>query len=127
MARIIVIDDDESIRSMMRRALEAAGHEVREASEGGQGFDLLTAEGADLVITDIFMPGQDGIELARRMRKDFPKFKLIAMSGGGATGQVDLREDMKLFGAITSLAKPFTRADLMLVVRTALEGEPPLA
>lgn len=122
MARVIVIDDDESIRATVRRTLEALGHDVREASDGRRGFDLLDADGADLVISDIFMPGQDGIEVARRLRKEFPAVKLIAMSGGGSTGQIDLRPDMKMFGAITSLAKPFTRADLVKVVREALEG-----
>jgi DNA-binding NtrC family response regulator len=125
MARIIVIDDDEGIRGMLRRALEAAGHDVREASEGARGLALLAAEDADLVITDIFMPGQDGIELARHMRKEFPKVKLIAMSGGGSTGQIDLREDMRMFGAVRSLAKPFSRADLVKTVGEVLEGHRP--
>ncbi|MGH7673249.1 MAG: response regulator, partial [Gemmatimonadales bacterium] len=66
MARIIVIDDQEAVRRAVRRALGPAGHHVLEASDGEMGLQLLADHGADLVITDIFMPGQDGIVTVRR-------------------------------------------------------------
>lgn len=122
MARIIVIDDESALRTIVRRSLEPLGHEVLEASDGATGLKLLTAGGADLVITDIFMPGEDGISVARRMRKEFPTVKLIAMSGGGFEGRIDLRSDMKLLGATHTLAKPFAPADLVNVVREVLEA-----
>ena len=121
MARIIVIDDDSAVRAIARRSLEPLGHEVLEAGDGATGLKLLIG-GADLVITDIFMPGEDGINVARRMRKEFPAVKLIAMSGGGFEGRIDLRSDMKLLGATQTLAKPFTPADLVSVVREVLEA-----
>src|SRR5438309_11667460 len=86
MARIIVIDDNDAVRSTMRRALEPTGHQVLEASDGEAGMKLLAETGADLVITDIFMPGQDGIVTLRRIRKEFPSVRVIAVSGGDATG-----------------------------------------
>ena len=82
MARIIVIDDLEAVRGPVRRALETGGHEVLEASDGEMGLQLLADHGADLVITDIFMPGQDGIVTVRRIRREFPTVKMIVMSGG---------------------------------------------
>lgn len=125
MARIIVIDDTPDVRDIVRRALVRQGHQVIEASDGAAGLKLLAADGADLVITDIFMPGEDGISVARRMRKEFPTVKLIAMSGGGFGGQVDLRPDMRLLGAAWTIAKPFAPEELVDLVRAVLEGRSP--
>ena len=122
MARIIVIDDQAAVRGAVRRALETAGHEVLEAGDGDVGLRLLAEHGADLVITDIFMPGQDGIVTVPRIRREFPAVKMIAMSGGDATGRMDLRQDAVLFGAAASLAKPFAPAELLTAVRAVLAG-----
>ena len=124
MARIIVIDDDESVRKAIRRVLEPLGHEVREAEDGAAGLALLADRSADLVITDIFMPGQDGIETVRRIRKEFPGVKMLVMSGGDSTGRMDLRGDAVLLGATASLRKPFERADLVRAVEAVLDAGP---
>ena len=121
-ARIIVIDDQDFVRGAVRRALEPQGHDVLEASDGEVGLQLLADHGADLVITDIFMPGQDGIVTVRRIRREFPAVKVIVMSGGDATGRMDLREDAVLLGAAKSLAKPFELGELRAAVRDVLEG-----
>jgi len=120
MARIIVIDDDESVRKAIRRVLEPLGHEVREAEDGAAGLALLADKDADLVITDIFMPGQDGIETVRRIRKEFPGVKMLVMSGGDSTGRMDLRGDAVLLGATGSLRKPFERDELVRSVAAVL-------
>src|SRR2546429_5566105 len=77
MARIIVIDDNDAARVTMRRVLEKAGHQVLEASDGDAGLKLLAEIGVTLVITDIFMPGQDGIVTLRRIKKEFPGVRVI--------------------------------------------------
>ena len=120
MARILVIDDDAAVRGAVRRTLESLGHEVLEADDGAKGLTLLADQGADLVITDIFMPGQDGIVTVRRIRKEFPDVKMIAMSGGDSSGRMDLRQDAVLLGAAASLRKPFEREDLMRAVESVL-------
>lgn len=120
MARIILIDDDDNVRQVARRLLERAGHEVREASDGEAGLDLLAQAGADLVITDIFMPGQDGIVTVRRLRQEFPDVKVIVLSGGDSSGKMNLRRDAELLGAAASLGKPFEAADLLRSVREVL-------
>ncbi len=125
MARITVIDDHDAIRTAVRRALEPAGHEVWEAADGLAGLKLLAERGADVVITDIFMPEQDGIVTVRRIRKEFPSVKIIAMSGGDSTGRLDLRKDAELLGAKKSLGKPFTPGDLVRAVREVLEPDSP--
>ncbi len=121
MARIIVIDDQEPIRRIVRRALEQEGHEVLDASEGEMGMQLLERHTADVVITDIFMPGQDGILTLRQIRKKFPAVKVIVISGGDSTGLLDLRHDAELLGAVKSLQKPFTAAELVQTVRDVLQ------
>jgi len=121
MARIIVIDDQEPIRRIVRRALEQEGHEVLDASEGELGMQLLARHTADVVITDIFMPGQDGILTLRQIRKQFPAVQVIVISGGDSTGLLDLRRDAELLGAVKSLQKPFTAAELIQTVRDVLQ------
>ncbi len=122
MARIIVIDDQEPIRRIVRRALENDGHQVFEASDGELGMALLEREPVDVVITDIFMPGMDGIQTLREIRKRFPAIKVIAMSGGDSTGMMDLRRDAELLGAVKSLLKPFNARDIVDIVQTVLKG-----
>jgi len=122
MARILVIDDQEPIRRIVRRALEQAGHEVVDASDGGIGMEILARQPADVVISDIFMPGQDGILTLRQIRKQFPDVKVIVMSGGDSTGLLDLRRDAELLGAVKSLQKPFTGREIVELVRSVLEA-----
>src|SRR6266536_6125208 len=121
MARIIVIDDQEPIRRIVRRALENDGHEVFEASDGEVGMALLDREPADVVITDIFMPGMDGIQTLREIRKRFPAVKVIVMSGGDSSGMLDLRRDAELLGAVKSLQKPFNTREIVDLVREVLK------
>ena len=120
MARILVIDDQESIRRVVRRALEQDGHQVMDASDGEMGMQILVRHSADLVITDIFMPGQDGILTLRQIRKQFPTLKVIVMSGGDSTGILDLRQDAELLGAVRSLQKPFNALEIIDLVRAVL-------
>lgn len=121
--RIIVIDDQEPIRRIIRRALEGEGYEVLDASDGEMGIGLLRQQGAALVITDIFMPGQDGIQTVRQLRKEFPNVKVIAMSGGGSMGQ-DLIEGAELLGASRTLHKPLTAREVVELVREVLQDRP---
>lgn len=122
MARILVIDDQEPIRRVVRRALENEGHTVLDAGDGQIGMELLGRDGADVVITDIFMPGMDGIQTLREIRKRFPATKVIVMSGGDSTGLLDLRHDAELLGALKSLLKPFNAREIVDVVRSVLGG-----
>ena len=122
MARILVIDDDNHIRETVRRVLEARGHNVRVVEDGADGIDSIAESAPDLVITDIFMPGQDGIETLVELRKAFPKLKVIVMSGGDSSGVMNLLEDAKLLGANRTLPKPFKPEELMEAVDTVLRG-----
>jgi len=119
-ATVLVIDDHEDVRVSLRRTLEAAGHQVLDAAEGEAGLRLLDGTHVDVVITDLFMPGQDGIVTLRRIRKAHPAVKVIAVSGGGFGGQLDLLKDAVLLGATVGLRKPIRPDELLRAIRTAL-------
>ena len=94
MARILVIDDDEQMRSLLCRILTHDGHDVFEADNGQTGIEIFDKEGADLVITDLVMPEKDGIETIVVLRRTFPALKIIAISGekgGPSNGHLALQ------------------------------------
>jgi len=123
MARILLIDDDDQVRGAIRRILERAGYTVVDAPDGEAGIRAQREQPADVIITDIFMPQQDGIETIRQLRREFPGGKIIAISGGDRTRTMDLRKDAELFGASRTLGKPFELSELLNAVRELL-GEP---
>ena len=121
MAAILVIDDDSAVRLMVRRVLERSGHDVRVAHDGAEGMKLMRAAPADLVITDLYMPTQDGIETIQLVRDEFPAARILAMSGGAAAPGTGLLLDAEMFGADATLAKPFTMDRLSRVVNSLLD------
>lgn len=118
-----MMDDDALLRGALRVALEAAGHEVLEAGDGDAGLRLQREQGADLVLVDIFMPQRDGLEVIRALRAEAPQTKIVAMSGGGQTGQIEVLRAAAAFGAARILSKPFAPRDLLTAIRELL-GEP---
>jgi len=117
LAKILLIDDDDGIRGTARVILEAAGHRVAEAADGAQGMILFEGSTYDLVITDLYMPGKEGIETIQEILDRGPDTPILAMSGGGGGGGGAL-VDAALLGADGTLQKPFTAAQL----RQAVEG-----
>lgn len=120
MVRILVIDDEAQARDVLRQMLEKAGYEVVEAPEGAEGLQLHREHPVDLIITDILMPGKEGIETILALRKSALKVKIIAISGGGRMNKLDLLAVAREFGAVRTLAKPFTRHELLVAVQEAL-------
>ena len=121
MAHMLVIDDEDLVRQMLRDIIEDAGHEVSVASDGKAGLEVLEEKQADLVITDILMPEQDGLELIRALHRDHPDVKIIAISGGGATVKLTFPPEAQELGAHDALHKPFERSELLVKIRGVLE------
>jgi DNA-binding response OmpR family regulator len=117
MSLILVIDDDEVIRALLRDFLERDGYEVMEAENGKIGLKLLRENGADLVITDLIMPEKEGIETIRELRKDFSDVKIIAISGGGAIGPETYLQMAKSMGAHRVFGKPFSLQEISEAIR----------
>jgi DNA-binding response OmpR family regulator len=119
---ILVIDDDEVIRSLLRSLLERDGYDVMEAENGKIGLKLIRENGADLVITDLIMPEKEGIETIRELRRDFSDVKIIAISGGGAIGPETYLQMAKGMGAHRVFEKPFKLKEMSEAIRELLDG-----
>ena len=124
MTKVIIIDDEEDIRIVLKEIFVREGFDVAVASNGDEGLSLLREQGgADLVITDIIMPGSDGVETAYDIRMEFPKTKIIVMSGGGNIAPLDYEPgaittnaylaSAAAVGADLTLTKPFDRDELV--------------
>ena len=122
MARILVIDDDADARALLEQILKAAGHEVFLAADGREGVMRHRACPADLVITDLYMPNQDGMETIREFRIRFPEVAMIAMSGGTDSGT--MLSIARNLAAVGILHKPFLTEELIGAVAKALGGQP---
>jgi len=123
MAKIIVIDDEADIRNVLKEVLERAGHDVDIADSSDAGLDILRDKGADLVITDIIMPGKDGVDTVYKIRMEFPNTRVIVISGGGNAVPSDYQPSAistsaylasaDAAGADVTLTKPFDRAEIL--------------
>jgi CheY-like chemotaxis protein len=124
--RILVVDDDAWMRDSTSRILESEGWEAVPANEGKEALAKLAEERFDLVVTDLVMPGMEGIETIARLRKLNPATPVIAVSGGGRTFPGEYLTLATQLGASLALAKPFDRRELIEAVRSVLRlGEPP--
>ena len=122
MARILIIDDEPQIRSMLRLMLERVGYEVAEAPDGIEGIRRYRENPADLIITDLIMPNKDGIGMIIDLKKEFPKVKIIAMSGGGVNRPEGYLDGAKKLGATRTLTKPIDRDEMLKAVKETLKG-----
>jgi len=124
MARILIIDDDDQVRKMLRLSLNAAGFDVVEAQDGKAAMKLFHQDPlVDLVITDLIMPQKEGIETIIELRRDFPKVPIIAISGGGRIDPNDYLVLAEKLGAQITLEKPFSRKDIIDAVNELITSE----
>jgi CheY-like chemotaxis protein len=131
MAKILIVDDEEDVRIALKQVLERAGYEVSVAATGNEGLDLMKREAADLVITDVIMPGIDGITTARKIREKYRDTRIIVISGGGKAAPDPYEPDAistrsylasaSSAGADRTLTKPFDRNEILRVVQSLLE------
>lgn len=126
MPRILIIDDDDTLRGIIAKSLTHAGHTVSQANNGRKGVALFRSDPTDLVITDLVMPEQEGMETIKILHRDFPKTPIIAMSGGldGSPLYLDLTRRL---GASITLTKPFTLQQLKAAIDEIFSRTPPAA
>ena len=119
MPRILIADDEDSMRTLVARAIAMDGHEIVTAQDGAEALEIVTREGGafDLLLTDIKMPVMDGIALALAVARDYPKLTILLM-----TGFADQRERASGLDAIVHdvITKPFAVADIRTAVADAL-------
>ena len=121
MASILIVDDEEQVRHLMAGVLAEVGYDVREAGSGQEGLTLYRERPADLVIMDIMMPDQDGLEGIRRLRLEFPAARVIAITGEqDMIGVLSYLDVAKMLGACRTLHKPFEIQELVDAVQAEL-------
>jgi two-component system chemotaxis response regulator CheY len=119
--QVLVTDDDERILQATSDILQHEGYEVRVARDGNGLLCAYRERTPDLVLCDLFMPGKDGLEIIGELLKISPRARIVAMSGGGCNGVLNVLQIARYLGAREILAKPFGSAQLLEVVRRALE------
>lgn len=129
MKRVLVIDDEPAIRTVLKRVLERAGHTVRLAANGAEGLESLEAQVTDIVITDIIMPTMHGVAAIKAILEKFPEVRIVAISGGGNFDNSDYQPHAikteaylaaaTLAGAHAVLNKPFHTSDVLQAIATA--------
>lgn len=120
MTKILLIEDDAKFRKMLKLLLTHSGYDVVEAENGKKGIQAFQQAPCDLIITDVFMPEQDGLGVLRALIKSHPDLKAIAISGGGKRGVYRYLEYASLFGAKKTLIKPFESEEFLTAVEETL-------
>jgi DNA-binding response OmpR family regulator len=121
--RILIIDDDEQIRELLCKIMELQGFEVMEAENGRVGMQQHRQNPADLIITDLIMPEQEGLETISTMRREYGNVKIIAISGGGQMGPEAYLPAALELGADRVFSKPFDLKEMVHTVKELLEHE----
>jgi CheY-like chemotaxis protein len=122
MPSVLVVDDEDQIRQLIRETLEYAGYHVTEARDGKEALQQYRLAPADVVIMDILMPDQDGLETIATLRREFPNVKVIAMTGGsGMIGILNFLDVARMLGAHSTLQKPFEMKGLLDTVKAELQ------
>ncbi len=122
MIKVLIIDDDMLARATMALILEGAGYHVTTAEDGKKGLSRMRVEEPDLIITDIVMPEKEGIETIQEIVANRPQAKIIAVSGGGRSNNMNFLHLAKILGANEVLAKPFEPEDLIVCVSRCIEA-----
>ena len=119
MARILVIEDTDDVRTLLLRILEKAGYDVLSVSDGEEGLRVFHRELVDLVITDILLPKKDGVEIIREIKQGFPDVKIIAISGGAQMGleSKDFLKMLSRLGALQTSPKPLPLTKMIEAVQ----------
>ena len=124
MKKILLIDDDNQFRILLKRMIESEGYQVDEAENGEKGFLKAQTGNYDLILTDVYMPEKDGLEILIELKRSKPDQKILAISGGPSTPtmvSLNLVKIMEQFGVDKMLEKPITKDVLMNAIRQVLD------
>ena len=121
MPSVLIVDDEEAIRRLIHETLKQAGYHVHEASNGKEGLTRYRQSPTDLVIMDILMPDQDGLESILTLRQEFPEARIMAITGGSdMIGILNFLDVARMLGARRTLQKPFEMQQLLDAVHTEI-------
>jgi two-component system chemotaxis response regulator CheY len=121
MSSVLVVDDEDQVRQLVRETLARAGYQVWEARDGKEALQQYRQQHIDLVVMDILMPEQDGLESIIALRREFPKVKVVAITGSiDKIGILDFLDVAEMLGASRALQKPFEIQALLDAVAAEL-------
>jgi len=123
MARILLIEDNDALRTILAEHISLAGHDVIEAVDGREGLIRFREAGADLVVTDLVMPETEGFEVLRALRNEQPPVKVIVISGGWLGSGKDYLAMAMVLGASKVFLKPFSPGVLIAAIDELLPGD----
>ncbi|MGA2963648.1 MAG: response regulator [Candidatus Korobacteraceae bacterium] len=118
-SKVLAVDDDEAVLTLLLNVLEGAGYEVSTAQDGAEALRMAQTQPLDLVLTDLVMPNRDGIEVIRSIRKQQPNLRIIAISGAFGGNMLRVAE---LLGAHATLLKPCSPSHLLAIVHKVLQS-----
>lgn len=127
MATILLVEDEPLVLQTLAAAIESKGHAVVTATNGNEGLEKFAERPFDLVVTDIVMPQKEGMETIIELRRLDPDVKILAISGGGRTGNLEFLKMAEGLGAVTSLKKPIKLAELFEALGKCLDESPAAA
>ena len=122
MKRILLVDDNESFRQPLSKLLQQAGYELRIGNDGFEAVNAFRQQCFDLVITDIVMPGKEGLETIMELRRLQPQLKIIAISGGGRFSPDAYLPMAQRLGATATLEKPFSSEQILDLIASLLDN-----
>jgi CheY-like chemotaxis protein len=126
MSSILVVDDEDQIRRLVCETLEQAGYHVTEARDGKEALQQYRLAPADLVLMDVLMPNQDGLETTVELRREYPDVKIIVITGGSdMIGILNYLDVAKMLGAHSTLQKPFEMKTLLETIQVELQASSP--
>jgi CheY-like chemotaxis protein len=120
MARILLVEDEPTVLKLLSRALESKGYEYETATNGAEGIIKFTENAYDVIVTDIIMPGGDGIGFIEEIFGVSPEAKILAISGGGSAVNFDFLEAARRLGVTATLSKPFELAEFYVALDVCL-------
>jgi DNA-binding response OmpR family regulator len=123
LAKLLIVDDDDDVRMMLKKMLEMDSHDVTIAENGIHALNCLRKRQPDVVILDIIMPEKEGFETIVEVRRDYPDLKIIAISGGGSIGATNYLKLAKTFGANLTIEKPVHMKELLAAIRQLVPAE----
>jgi len=121
-AKILIVDDEAPMRFVIQHLLHAEGYDVTTACDGRAAVEIASQERFDVIMTDLIMPRQDGIETILQLRVSHPDTRIIAMSGGWNGGAQSYLRLAGKIGATRTLAKPFDKATLLDAIKSEIRG-----
>ena len=119
--RILLVENDAHLSNLITDALTRSGYTVEQAKDGREALQRFEAQPIDLILTDLFMPAMDGMELITTLQRRDPSVRIVAMSGGGTGNRCNYLPVAERLGAVKTLAKPFKLEDLRKAVAECLD------